>query len=127
MSNDDDDRALVVFHDSSDPGQLARLKALADARTCPNCPEPTDGPETYRGIPLSEVLRSNWDTPQAMWWRAGADAALDVAAPLLDDLADDEPCTLDHHGYCQMHGLPQPGPCPDGTARKLIEEARNQG
>lgn len=39
MSATDDDRPLVVPHDSPDPATLARLKALVDART-PGQPEP---------------------------------------------------------------------------------------
>ncbi|QDN64397.1 hypothetical protein [Streptomyces sp. S1D4-14] len=127
MSADDNDRALVVFLDGQDPVALARLKALVDARTRKPVPPPTNGPTTYRGIPVPGVLHHNWDQPEAAWWRQGVKAALDIAVPLLDELHNDEPCVLDHHGYCQMHGLPQPGPCPDGEIQEFIKEARNEG
>ena len=84
-------------------------------------------PATYRGVPVPAYLRPHWglDRPAADWWRQGVDATLAAVVPVLEELADDEPCTLDHHGYCQMHGLPQPGPCPDGEAQKFIAEGRN--
>ena len=118
------DRTLRALLDCMDPVTLARLKVLVDARTATPPPPPTDGPQTYRGVTVPEVLRPNWDTAEASFWRAGVRSTLDVAVPLLDALADDEPCTLDHRGYCQMHGLPAEGPCPDGAARQLIKEAR---
>lgn len=118
------DGRLRAVVDSLTPEGRQRLKVLVDARTAPAPPPPVDGPETYRGVPVQAGLRPNWDQPEAYWWRLGVQDALGVAVPLVDELADDEPCTLDHHGYCQMHGLPGPGPCPDGEARKFIREAR---
>lgn len=32
---------------------------------------------------------------------------------------DDEPCWLDHHGYCQAHGLSN-GPCRVAEARRIL-------
>lgn len=125
MSTPANDGALRALIDSMDPATLARLKALVDARTATPPPPPADGPATYRGIAVPEVLRPNWDTAEASWWKAGVRRTLDAVVPLLDDLANDEPCTLDHHGYCQMHSLPTEGPCPDGAARRLIAESRN--
>lgn len=43
------------------------------------------------------------------------------AASLLKRLIDDDPCQLDHHGYCQAHGLYSP-PCPHAEAKKLLGE-----
>lgn len=123
----DNDRALVVFLDGQDPVALARLKALVDARTRQEPKAPTAGPETYRGIPVPEGLHHNWDQHEASWWRLGADAALGIAAPLVESLRYDSECSFDHHGYCQEHGLPGAIPCPDGEARKFIKEARGKG
>lgn len=36
----------------------------------------------------------------------------------LDDLVDDEPCSFDHHGYCQAHSLGKP--CSNATAKALL-------
>lgn len=119
-----DDRRLLGMLDSLSPEHVDRLKILVDARTSTPPPPPTDGPETYRGIPVRESLHHNWDQLEAAWWRAGVRAALGVAVPLLDELHNDEPCALDHHGYCQTHGLPQPGPCPDGEIQKFIAVAK---
>lgn len=39
---------------------------------------------------------------------------------LIADLADPDPCYLDHHGYCQTHGwLAVDPPCPHERARKM--------
>jgi hypothetical protein len=124
MSAADNDRALVVFVNSQDPATLRRLKALVDARTAPGTKDPATGPDTYRGIPVQAGLRPNWDQPEAHWWRLGVQDALGVAVPLVGSLHYDSECSLDHHGYCQEHGLPGAIPCPDGEARKFIKEAR---
>lgn len=36
------------------------------------------------------------------------------------DLVDDEPCRLDHHGYCQTHGCLSPGECAVARGRRLL-------
>lgn len=124
MSTADRDRALLVFLNGQDPETLGRLRDLVNARTSKTPPPPTDGPATYRGITVPRSLHHNWDQHEASWWRAGVDAALDVAVPLVDLLHSEEPCQTDHHGYCQVHGLPIGGSCPDGEALKFIKEAR---
>lgn len=115
-----DDRRLLGMLDSLSPEHTARLKVLVDARTATPPPPPTNGPETYRGIPVPEILHHNWDQLEAHWWRQGVKASLGVAVPLVGSLHSDTPCSLDHHGYCQEHGLPGAIPCPDGEARKFI-------
>ncbi len=122
-----DDRKLLGLLDSLSPDHVQRLKILADARTATSPAPPTDGPETYRGVAVPEGLRPNWDQPEAHWWRVGVKAALDATVPLVESLHSDTPCSLDHHGYCQEHGLPGALPCPDEAARKFIKEARNGG
>lgn len=57
--------------------------------------EPTDkssGPESDRIAPLRELLAQ---------------------------LVDEDPCRLDHHGYCQAHSLHSP-PCPHQVAKELL-------
>lgn len=127
MSAADMDRRLLSLLDSLSSEQLDRLRILVNARTATPPPQPTDGPETYRGIPVYEGLRPNWDQPEASWWRIGADAALGVAVPLVESLRYDSECSLDHHGYCQEHGLPGATPCPDGEARKFIAATKERG
>lgn len=78
---------------------------------------------TYRGVPVPPSLVPNLNQPEAAWWRIGADAALDVTRPLIDSLYDDSPCSLDHHGYCQAHGL-SGSPCADAQAREFLEISR---
>lgn len=73
-----DDRKLLGLLDTLSPEHLTRLKTLADARTAPQPVPPTDGPPTYRGVGVPEVLRPNWDQPEAHWWREGVKVALGV-------------------------------------------------
>lgn len=128
MSTPDDlDVKLSRFLNMLEPEQLDRLKILVDARTSTPPPPPTDGPKTYRGIPVRETLHHNWDQLEAAWWRTGVRAALGVAVPLVESLRYDSECSLDHHGYCQEHGLPGAIPCPDGEARKFIEATKEEG
>lgn len=74
--------------------------------------------ETYRGIPVPDDWGPVTDIDD---WKAGVDAAMALLRPVVDALHDDSPCRLDHHGYCQEHGLPGPVPCPDGEARRLLK------
>lgn len=41
---------------------------------------------------------------------------------LINDLYNPEPCSFDHHGYCQEHFFLQEGECPDGRAQKLFAD-----
>jgi hypothetical protein len=79
----------------------------------------------YRGVRIPGDLRAD-DTPRGVFetWKRGVDAALDLTVPVVEALHDDSPCHLDHHGYCQEHGLPQPGPCPERQARVLLAVVR---
>ena len=40
---------------------------------------------------------------------------------LLRDFTDPDPCSFDHHGYCQAHGwLTGERPCPHDRAKRLL-------
>ena len=42
---------------------------------------------------------------------------------LITDLTDPDPCSFDHHGYCQAHGWFDVEPkCPHARAKELIDE-----
>jgi hypothetical protein len=42
---------------------------------------------------------------------------------LLQDLIDPDPCSFDHHGYCQAHGWMSTSPrCPHARAKELLGE-----
>lgn len=52
---------------------------------------------------------------------------------LADDLAtalivliDEEPCSLDHHGYCQAHGFLSEGGCGVAQAKAIVKEWRER-
>lgn len=87
--------------------------------------------EQYRGVLIPDDVRRDRDenSPYAARfhaWKRGVDAALGVAVPLVESLRYDSECSLDHHGYCQEHGLPGAIPCPDGEARKFITETKGR-
>jgi hypothetical protein len=42
---------------------------------------------------------------------------------LLERFIDDEPCSLDHHGYCQTHDFTEGG-CGVSQAKQALEETR---
>ncbi|MDN3244117.1 hypothetical protein [Streptomyces sp. ZSW22] len=66
------------------------------------------------------------------WMRRMADETATTettadSATLLDlvrDFLDPDPCSFDHHGYCQAHGYlgGEPMSCPHGRAKKLLAE-----
>jgi hypothetical protein len=39
---------------------------------------------------------------------------------ILADLVSDEPCQLDHHGYCQSHYYFDDGECPHAEAVRCL-------
>jgi hypothetical protein len=120
MSNDTDRRLLGLL-DSLSPEHVARLRTLADARTATPPAPPTDGPGLYRGVTVPEALRPNWDQPEAHFWRAGVDTALEATAPMLMAWANPEPCAVSEMGECLTHDYPPPM-CPDGEARRILRE-----
>ncbi len=76
--------------------------------------------ETYRGVPLPA------DAPEHSLMRGafklGVLAALEVAVPLLEAYVNDEPCALNHHGYCQNHGLSE-APCINTRSKEFLRAA----
>lgn len=83
-------------------------------------------PATYRGITVPRECLA-YDGRPTQQFRLGVDAALEQTLPVVEALHDDSPCSLDHHGYCQEHGLPGPIPCPDARARELLAAVRDKG
>ena len=47
---------------------------------------------------------------------------LSKALDVLNEYVDDEPCYLDHHGYCQTHYWLDDSECINIQAKKLIDE-----
>ena len=81
-------------------------------------------PEIYKGVPVPDGLRPAWDQVEAAWWMRGVQKTLDTVRPLLEALIDDEPCTVDHHGYCQTHwGGEVDGRCEVAAAREFLRES----
>lgn len=79
-------------------------------------------PEIYKGVPVPDGLRPNWDTHEAYWWKRGVQAAVNTVRPILEGQTDDEPCTLDHHGYCQTHWSGEVDErCAVAAAREFLE------
>lgn len=73
-----------------------------------------------------EALRDTVLDDEVTAARAIAEAVLaiverDQVAPLralIGEFIDPDPCSYDHHGYCQAHGL-DPAPCPHQRAKEL--------
>jgi hypothetical protein len=61
-------------------------------------------------------------------WQSLADyqAKLKTIQALLRELTDPDPCSFDHHGYCQAHGYFETEPkCPHARAKDLIGKENN--
>jgi hypothetical protein len=76
---------------------------------------------TYRGIPEPDLDWAFMDRTTA--WRTGADAVLEAVLPLLDARTDDDPCVLDHLGYCQTHFAQYEGRCWTVVVREFVDRA----
>lgn len=116
--SDTDDRRLLSLLDSLSPEHVERLKAQLQDPSA-------GGPATYRGVDVPAYMRPHWNSPQAMWWRAGVEATRQTAEPLLLALADTKPCEFDSLGACLTHDYPPPL-CADGEARKFIAAGRGR-
>ena len=75
-------------------------------------------------IPADQIPDPEWDDNSSVARRAERNEemhnALTVAAELIDRLAFDDECSLDHHGYCQAHNL-HSMPCPHPLGRQFVE------
>lgn len=56
-----------------------------------------------------------------IWRQAELIAELIVA---VGDLAEDTPCRLDHHGFCQEHGWLDSRECPHPRAVRALRELK---
>lgn len=55
-------------------------------------------------------------------------AILSLLLELVDDLADLDPCSFDHHGNCQAHGWTRSDrQCPHRRAQALLVFAEDTG
>src|ERR1700738_936703 len=62
-------------------------------------------------------------------WQSLADyqAKLKTIQALLRELTDPDPCSLDHHGYCEAHGYFETEPkCPHARAKDLIQNDQRE-
>lgn len=74
-----------------------------------------------KGIVMDEVVQQSSPAIQ-QGFEMGVLAALETAVPLLEAYVDDEPCVLDHHGYCQSHGLSE-APCINTRVKEFLRAA----
>lgn len=85
--------------------------------------EPLDLDATFN-VPFTfDPLRDPEWTPDREDYRHmrdGLAAHAKAAQALLDTFIDDEPCSFDHHGYCQTHGWFHEGECNMARARRLL-------
>jgi hypothetical protein len=82
--------------------------------------EPRNSPYALgRKDAAAELRRLAAEAPHT----ATPDEAAELLA-LVRDFLDPDPCSFDHHGYCQAHAAGfggEPLSCPHGRARKLLE------
>jgi hypothetical protein len=95
----------------------------------------TPGPwSLWRQGQPAEVVDAEEQSIGRIWQRADAEfiTAARMAVPalavevrtlrsLVRDFLDPDPCSFDHHGYCQMHSWLTEGPCPHGKARQILD------
>ena len=66
--------------------------------------------------------RDCMDFCTGMEWDEGV--TLGDIIEVLNNVLDDEPCRLDHHGYCQTHDWPDASPCPNKRGNTLLSRIR---
>lgn len=55
-----------------------------------------DSPESYLGVPVPDILKPNWGTVEASWWRMGVRHGLLGGAQLIRDSDELRSYTDDH-------------------------------
>ena len=82
-------------------------------------------PDHVRGIPVPSALRGRGGSAEYAFWKLAVTDVLDTVVPLLEEFEDDDPCDLDHHGYCQTHSLSGP-PCRNQVLKDFLTQARER-
>ena len=91
---------------------MAAAQHCAKSLGCSSCPLGQASESCVKL--LSKSLLAILDTP--------ADARVAEWRGLVEDFLDPDPCSYDHHGYCQAHGwFETEPPCPHKRARALLE------
>lgn len=77
----------------------------------------------YYSVPLDsrifKTIRAALQTPSDTALRESHDRMLEFVKYHVDD----EPCSFDHHGYCQTHGYFEKGECINKQMKQAITEA----
>lgn len=81
-------------------------------------------PETCRGIKVPEHLRNRGGSMEYAYWKLAVTDVLDTVVPLLEPFESDDPCSLDHHGYCQEHWFGATTVCPIAAVRDFLAAAK---
>jgi hypothetical protein len=77
------------------------------------------GPESV-GLPILVNGHQAIVVNRAVGYSKWSDRPLDDPIDLLEEFVDDDPCWLDHHGYCQAHNYFGEGECRMARARRLL-------
>lgn len=83
-------------------------------------------PETYRGIKVPEEIKNRATSIEYGMWKIAVGGLLDAVVPLLEPFEDSEPCSPDHHGYCQTHWFGGTTTCPVAEVSAFLDGARYQ-
>lgn len=115
---------------AADPPPVDRVAGLLCVRLrlgdrgCPVI-EPTDemieraGRAMFGERPLNPIRRRHLGLVVAAVLAVAERNEVRPLRDLLAQLVDEDPCWLDHNGYCQAHGLHSP-PCPHEVAKELL-------
>jgi hypothetical protein len=107
-----------------DASAVANCLESNDARCC------VEGQEWIRLVPTAVLAKALCDVDLHHQYAVCYEAARRLEAleadkvtlrGLVEELHDEDPCSYDHHGYCQTHSLGK-FPCPHTRARAALGE-----
>lgn len=78
---------------------------------------PYTGPETYKGVPVPETLRPNWNDKrvEVFWWKCGVDSATETDMITRYDSEFAKEMSLYDVGFHAQLDELAPLPCPCGS------------
>ncbi len=114
-----DNQLTALRQQATEPGDKAAVLAEAIRRV-------EERAKTTTGLGLG------WEAARDVLRRMADETATETVEPdsttlleLVRDFLDPDPCSFDHHGYCQAHAAGfggEPLSCPHGRARKLLAD-----
>ena len=100
--------------------RLAEIKARAEVEQVESLTAERDAAIKRIERILDEWRKTGRSVISEMNRADKAEAERDALAGLLAEFVDNEPCSLDHHGYCQSHSHFDEGECHMARARAAL-------